>query len=123
MNGMRPFASVSRGMPMSGSSAKTIVSNESRSIARYLVASSLAVRDALRAGFGLSLMPYPYVENDLREGRLHAALEDWRTVETTLYAVYPSRQHVAPKIRAFLGFLMEEFGREGEGSDGRHGDS
>lgn len=79
--------------------------------ARYSVSSSLAVRDALRAGFGLSLMPRPYVEDDLRQGRLQPALEDWTTVETTLYAVYPSRQYLAPKIRVFLDFLAEEFGR------------
>jgi DNA-binding transcriptional LysR family regulator len=47
----------------------------------------------------------------LREGRLQAALEDWSTVETTLYAVYHSRQHLAPKIRVFLDFLVEEFSR------------
>lgn len=80
--------------------------------ARYSVTSSLAVLDALRAGFGLSLIPYPYVENDLRQGRLRSALEGWSTVETTLYVVYPSRQHVAPKIRAFLDFLIGEFSRE-----------
>ncbi|WP_448952780.1 LysR family transcriptional regulator [Labrys neptuniae] len=79
--------------------------------AQYSVSSSLAVRDALREGYGLSLMPYPYVEADLKEGRLLAALQDWDTVETTLYAIYPSRQHVAPKIRAFLDFIIEEFGR------------
>ncbi len=79
--------------------------------ARYSVSSSLAVRDALRAGFGVSLMPLPYVEDDLRSGRLQSALEDWSTVETTLYAVYPSRQHIAPKIRVFLDFLIEEFSR------------
>lgn len=79
--------------------------------ARYSVASSLAVRDALREGFGLSLIPYSYVEIDLREGRLQRVLEDWRTVETTLYAIYPSRQHLAPKIHAFLDFLTEEFSR------------
>lgn len=76
---------------------------------RYSVSSSLAVRDALRAGFGVSLIPRPYVEDDLRTGRLQAALEDWRTVETTLYAVYPSRHYVAPKLRALLDFLVEEF--------------
>jgi DNA-binding transcriptional LysR family regulator len=79
--------------------------------ARYSVSSSLAVRDALREGFGLSLVPYPYVEADLQQGRLRAALQDWDTVQTTLYAVYPSRQHLAPKIRAFLDFLAVEFGR------------
>jgi DNA-binding transcriptional LysR family regulator len=76
---------------------------------RYSVGSSLAVRDALRAGFGISLMPFPYVQDDLNDGRLQPALEDWSTVETTLYAVYSSRQHVAPKIRAFLDFLIEQF--------------
>ena len=79
--------------------------------ARYSVGSSLAIRDALRAGFGVSLIPYPYVEDDLMQGRLQSALGDWRTVETTIYAIYSSRQHLAPKIRAFLGFLIEEFGR------------
>lgn len=79
--------------------------------ARYSVTSSLAVRDALRAGFGLSLIPYPYVEDDLKSGRLQRVLPDWETVETTLYAIYPSRQHVAPKIRAFLDFLAETFNR------------
>lgn len=79
--------------------------------ARYSVGSSLAVRDALRAGFGLSLIPRPYVEDDLRQGRLQPALQDWNTVDTTLYAVYPSRQYLAPKIRVFLDFLAEEFGQ------------
>lgn len=78
---------------------------------RYSVTSSLAVRDALRAGFGLSLMPYPYVEADLKDGRLQAVLEDWTTVETTLYAIYPSRQHLTPKVRVFLDFLIEQFSR------------
>lgn len=78
---------------------------------RYSVTSSLAVRDALRAGLGVSLMPKPYVDDDLREGRLQCALQDWSTVETTLYAIYPSRQHLAPKIHAFLDFLAEEFVR------------
>lgn len=79
--------------------------------ARYSVSSSLAVRDALREGFGLSLIPYPYVENDLKEGRLQTVLDDWRVGETTLYAVYPSRQYLTPKVRVFLDFLIEEFSR------------
>jgi len=77
--------------------------------ARYSVTSSLAVRDALRAGFGVSLIPLPYVAQDLKTGRLRAALTDWATTETTQYAVYPSRQHMAPKIRVFLDFLVRQF--------------
>jgi len=78
---------------------------------RYSVSSSLAVRDALREGFGVSLIPHWYVEGDLKTGRLQSALEDWTMVETTLYAIYPARQHLAPKIRVFVDFLIEEFGR------------
>ncbi len=81
---------------------------------QYSVSSSLAVRDALRAGLGISLIPLPYVAEDLAQGRLHAVLTDWQTVETTLHAIYPSRQHVAPKLRAFLDFLIGAFAEEAD---------
>ncbi len=79
--------------------------------ARYSVTSSLAVRDALRGGIGISLIPLPYVADDLRNGRLQSALDDWTTAEITHYAVYPSRQHLAPKVRVFLDFLIQQFNR------------
>lgn len=75
---------------------------------RYKVTTSLAVRDALLAGFGLSLIPRIYVEKDIAEGRLATALDDWAPVETSIYVVYPSRQYVLPKVRAFVDFLVDE---------------
>lgn len=81
-------------------------------VSRYSVTSSLAVRDALVAGFGLSLVPRDYVEGPLRSGELTTVLEDWTPVETTLYAVYHSRQHLAPKVRAFLDFVIGQFADE-----------
>lgn len=77
---------------------------------RYKVSSSLAVRDALRVGFGLSLIPRMYVAEDLASGRLCTALTDWSPNETSLYAVYPSRQYVLSKVRVFLDFLVEKLG-------------
>ncbi len=77
------------------------------------------MRDALRAGFGVSLMPLPYVEDDLRDGRLRSALDDWSMV-ATLYAVYPSRQHIASRRRVFLDFLIEEFARKTPGRQVRN---
>ncbi len=79
---------------------------------RYKVTSSLAVRDALRAGFGLSLIPWLYVRMDIEQGRLRSVLNDWSTVETSVYAVYPSRRYVVAKLRAFLDFLVEELGSD-----------
>jgi len=77
---------------------------------RYKVSSSLAVRDALRAGFGVSLVPRVYVQDDLDRGALQAVLPDWLPVETYVYAVYPSRRHMVAKVRAFVDFLVEELG-------------
>ncbi|WP_211250268.1 hypothetical protein [Fodinicurvata fenggangensis] len=44
-----------------------------------------------------------------RRERLRTVLDDWVTVETDVYAVYPSRRHVVAKLRAFLDFLVAEF--------------
>jgi len=79
---------------------------------RYKVTSSLAVRDALRAEFGLSLIPWLYVREDIEMGRLRTVLNDWSTVNTSIYAVYPSRRYVVAKLRAFLEFLVEELGSD-----------
>ena len=79
---------------------------------QYKVTSSLAVRDALHAGFGLSLIPRLYVREEIGQGRLRTVLNDWSMVETSIYAVYPSRRYVVAKVRAFLDFLVEELGSE-----------
>lgn len=75
---------------------------------RYKVTSSLAVREALRTGFGLSLTPRIYVEDDLRDGTLRTVLDDWSMVETAIYAVYPSNRYIDANVRAFVDFLVEE---------------
>ncbi len=79
--------------------------------ARYKVSSSLAVIDALREGFGVSLVPRIYVEEDLDRGSLQTVLDDWAPDETTLYAIYPSRQYLVSKVRVFLDFLADEFAK------------
>jgi DNA-binding transcriptional LysR family regulator len=98
---------------LSGHANKWTFSRAGRSVVvpidgRYKVSSSIAVRDALLAGFGLSLIPRIYVESELASGRLQAVLEDWEADRTPIYAVYPSR-HLAAKTRAFVDFLVERF--------------
>lgn len=75
--------------------------------ARYSVSSSLAVRDALRAGLGISLIPACYVDDDLRQGTLRTVMQDWQSDPVAIHAIYPSRQYLSPKTRAFLDFLKE----------------
>ncbi len=98
---------------LSGHANKWTFSRAGRSVAvpvdgRYKVSSSIAVRDALLAGFGLSLIPRIYVEHELASGRLQAVLEDWEADKTPVYAVYPSR-HLVAKTRVFVDFLAERF--------------
>lgn len=75
---------------------------------RYRATSSLAVRDALRAGFGLSLLPSIYIKEDIARGTLRTVLDDWVAIKSAVYVVYPSRRHVPGKVRAFLDFVVEE---------------
>lgn len=77
---------------------------------RYTAGSSLAIRDALQAGFGISLIPRIYVADDLASGTLTQVLGDWQSNRTPVYAVYPSRQYLVPKVRCFIDFLAETLG-------------
>jgi DNA-binding transcriptional LysR family regulator len=68
---------------------------------------SLALRAALLDDLGITLTPRFVVENDLRDGRLRAVLADYRVRQPSVYAVYPARQHLTPKVRAFVEFAAE----------------
>lgn len=74
---------------------------------RYKVTSSFAIHDALLHGFGIGMIPRQYIEADIRSGRLVTVLNDWKPTDTTVYITYPSRQHVLPKVRAFVDFLAD----------------
>jgi len=60
------------------------------------------------AGLGITLLPDFIVEDDLAQGRLVKVLEDYERAPFTLFALYPSRQHVPAKTRAFLEYLLEQ---------------
>ncbi|MBY4675490.1 LysR family transcriptional regulator [Marinobacterium arenosum] len=71
------------------------------------VNNSLALREILIGGAGITLTPTFIVGADLQAGRLKAALTGYRAPELSIYAVYPQRQHLLPKVRAFVEFVAE----------------
>ena len=71
-----------------------------------------ALRLAALAGVGLILIPSFMVGEDLQAGRLQALLCDHVVQASSVYAVYPTKRHLTPKVRAFLDFLTERFGPE-----------
>ncbi|MFO7602979.1 MAG: LysR family transcriptional regulator [Gammaproteobacteria bacterium] len=66
-------------------------------------------RAAALQGHGIILQPSFIVGNDLVSGALVEILPAYRSLELGIYAVYPTRQHVAPKVRLMINFLREAF--------------
>lgn len=70
-----------------------------------------AVRDAACAGLGIALMATWCSADQIRSGALVPVLEDYPLVSTqTLWALYPSSRHLAPKVRVFMDWLVARFG-------------
>lgn len=64
-------------------------------------------RGAAVAGQGIVLQPDFVVGDDIAAGRLVELLPEYRAGELGVYAVYPSRRHMPPKIRALIEFLVK----------------
>jgi DNA-binding transcriptional LysR family regulator len=65
---------------------------------------------AVRAGMGVAFLPEWLVDADLAARRLVAVpvpVNSARPPTTTLFAVYTSRQYMAPKLRSFIDFMSE----------------
>jgi DNA-binding transcriptional LysR family regulator len=65
---------------------------------------------AVRAGMGLSFLPEWLVDGDLAQGRLLRLVPDYAVPPVTLFAVYTSRQYMAPKLRSFIDFVSAQLG-------------
>ena len=61
------------------------------------------------AGGGIALQPSFMVGEDLRSGALVEILPEYRSIELGIYVVYPTRKHLASKVRALISFLTERF--------------
>ncbi len=64
---------------------------------------------AALAGGGIALQPTYLVNPHLHNGELQAVLPEWGLPMMTIYALYPSRRHLSPAVRALLDFLVQRF--------------
>lgn len=60
---------------------------------------------------GIVLQPSFLVGEDLQAGRLVELLPDYRSHELGVYAVYPTRKHVLPKVRLLIDYLAQALER------------
>jgi len=68
-----------------------------------------ALLRAALAGGGIALQPSYLANPHLADGSLQAVLPDWSLPDMAIYALYPSRKHLSPAVRALLDFLVERF--------------
>lgn len=72
------------------------------------LSSLVMVRDAVRVGVGVGLLPISLVSRDLA-ARTLTHLGDVIGPEIALWALYPSRRLLSPRVSAFLDYLRETF--------------
>jgi DNA-binding transcriptional LysR family regulator len=68
-----------------------------------------AMRESTLAGFGLAYLANYIVGNDLRSGSLVEVLRDYRPPPDPIRLVYPSKQHLAHRTRAFIDLWVQRW--------------
>jgi DNA-binding transcriptional LysR family regulator len=68
-----------------------------------------ALLQAALAGGGVALQPTYLANPYLANGGLQRVLPAWKPQVMHIYALYPSRRHLSPAVRALLDFLVERF--------------
>jgi DNA-binding transcriptional LysR family regulator len=70
---------------------------------------SIALRIAALAGCGIALLPDFVAASAVANGQLVRVLPDWHVDRQHIHAVYPAHRESAPKVRAFIDFLVAEY--------------
>jgi DNA-binding transcriptional LysR family regulator len=69
-----------------------------------------ALRLAAQHGLGLTIAPSFMTAVDRAAGLLEPALLDWSLPAFHVYAIYPHRRFVSPKVRIFVDSLRAAYG-------------
>lgn len=60
-------------------------------------------------GIGITRLPLFTCEQEVASGDLQIILEDYDQIKYDVYAVYPHRQYLTAKVRAFVDFVVDAF--------------
>ncbi len=69
-----------------------------------------ALRLAAHRGVGLGIFPSFMTQSDFKAGLIEPVLLDWSLPEFRVYAIYPHRRFVSPKVRVFVDSLRAAYG-------------
>jgi DNA-binding transcriptional LysR family regulator len=70
-----------------------------------------ALRDAMLAGQGITIMPVIFVQQEIAQGKAQTILTEYTPPPIAVSAVYPAGRIVSPKVRAFTDFMQDRIPR------------
>ncbi|AMG29251.1 LysR family transcriptional regulator [Grimontia hollisae] len=74
----------------------------------YRINNAPAVLEAAKSGVGIAYIATYLLNDEIKNGELNVLMKDWKpTMKLPVYAVYPRREYLAPKVRHFVSFLSE----------------
>ena len=76
---------------------------------RFRANTADALYQAVLAGVGIGRLATFLVGGDIKAGRLVPLLPTFTHEKSAIYVLYPHRRNLAPKVRAFVDFLLEKF--------------
>ena len=77
---------------------------------RLRIDNSDALRKALLAGMGISMLPGILVDADIKAGRLIEVLPEYAAPMRPINLLYLRDRQMSPKLRSFVEFVVERFG-------------
>ena len=80
---------------------------------RVRVNNTEGLRAAVLNGIGIGMVPiWHFVDREIETGAVKVLLAGYEPKPHPINAVYPSRRHLAPKVRAMIDFLAAAFERD-----------
>jgi DNA-binding transcriptional LysR family regulator len=76
-----------------------------------LMNTSAGLHQAARTGMGIVMLPDALVEQDLRDGKLVTVVPDYQPPSRPLHLLYAPDRYRLPKLRRFVEFAMQTWGR------------
>lgn len=61
---------------------------------------------------GIVLQPSFIVGDAIRAGDLVEIMPQYKSIELGIYALFPTRQHIAPKVRVLIDYLVDYFSKK-----------
>ena len=87
---------------------------------RFMANNGEALLAIATAGMGVMLQPLELVRAELESGRLVRVLPDWSAPVRPMHILYAPDRKLTPKLRSFIDFTVEAFGRDARVTPDRH---